>query len=523
MNAADKKKELASLLKARFTTIYVTTSEERRIQGSVIEIGKEQGYDVYLWSISNGMLKVGNSEAENIDDPTQALAYIEQAKVRGIFVLRDFEPFLEPIGANVMTIRKLRELSDDLANLKKNNAKAIIITATKLVLPDSLRSSTVVMDWPLPDREELRSAVVAVDEMFPPDFRSEMPKEKEALEALYTDIATSAQGLTLLEAQNAFALSAIKHRTLRADEVSAYKKQAVARDGLLEWIEPCGGLDEIGGLDLLKAWLLERKLGLTPAARAYGLPEPRGIACVGTPGSGKSLAAKATATAWNLPLIRLDFGALYGSLLGESEANLRKALRTIEAVSPAIVIADELEKGLGGSGPDGAAADGGTSSRILGTFLTWMQEKKTASFVFATLNRVEGLPPELLRAGRWDAVWYVGLPTWVERKAIFQVHLRKRNRKPELFDTGQLALETSGYSGAEIEQVVIDGMFRAFANQQREVVTQDLQAAASALVPLSKTAAEKIEAMRNWAKGRARMASAPESDLAEGGRFSALA
>lgn len=320
----------------------------------------------------------------------------------------------------------------------------------------------------------------------------------------------AALGLTKDEAEKVYRKASVTANRLTGEEVEiilSEKKQLIRRNGILEYIEDDGTLASVGGLEELKHWLTQRSNAFTERARSYGLPQPKGMLILGVPGCGKSLIAKTTARLWGLPLLRLDMGRVYdGSTVGKSEANLRAALKTAESISPAILFIDELDKAFGGAGGS-ADSDGGTSSRIFGSFLTWMQEKTSPVFVMATANRVERLPSEFLRKGRFDEIFFVDLPTAEERQDIFRIHLMKRRRAIDRFDLVQLANVCEGFSGAEIEQALVAAMYEAFA-QDREFTQLDIIAACRATVPLSKTMNEQVTALRDWARHRARPAAA---------------
>lgn len=291
------------------------------------------------------------------------------------------------------------------------------------------------------------------------------------------------------------------------DIILSEKKQLIRRNGILEYMEVDETIDSVGGLEELKVWLRQRANAFSEKAREYGLPQPKGMLILGVPGCGKSLIAKTTSRLWGLPLLRLDMGRVYdGSMVGRSEANLRNALKTAESISPAILFIDEMDKAFAG-GAGSSDSDGGTSSRIFASFLTWMQEKKSPVFVLATANRVERLPGEFLRKGRFDEIFFVDLPNAEERKEIFRIHLTKRRREIDRFDLEQLANICDGFSGAEIEQAIIAAMYEAFA-QGREFTQLDIIAASRATQPLSKTMQEQVTALRDWARQRARPAAA---------------
>ena len=317
----------------------------------------------------------------------------------------------------------------------------------------------------------------------------------------------AASGLTTIEAENAFALSFVQTRTIEPSVVAREKAQAVKKSGLLEIIETRESLESIGGLDSLKDWLLKRRDAFTPRAVEYGLPPAKGLLILGLPGTGKSLTAKVTAKVFGVPLLKLDAGRLYGGLVGQSESNLRSVIQTAEAIAPCVLWLDEAEKGLSGSKSSGST-DGGTSARVLGSLLSWMQEKTAPVFVVATANDVTQLPPELLRAGRWDQMFFVDLPQQMEREAIWTIQIRKHRRNPADFDTVQLARASEGLTGSEIEAVFVESLYEGF-DREAEPTDLDIARVLTEFVPLSKTMAEQITALRTWAKGRARFATSP--------------
>jgi SpoVK/Ycf46/Vps4 family AAA+-type ATPase len=323
-------------------------------------------------------------------------------------------------------------------------------------------------------------------------------------------LVKAALGLTQDEAEKVYRKAVVMHGRLSEAEVEivlSEKKQLIRRNGILEFIEEDETIDAVGGLEELKRWLSQRSGAFTERARAYGLPQPKGMLILGVPGCGKSLIAKTTARLWGLPLLRLDMGRVYdGSTVGKSEANLRSALRTAESLAPAILFIDELDKAFAGSAGS-SDSDGGTSSRIFGSFLTWMQEKRSPVFVMATANRVDRLPGEFLRKGRFDEIFFVDLPNINERMEIFEIHLKKRRRDISRFNLRQLAAACEGFSGAEIEQVLIAAMYESFA-QNREFTQLDILAATKATQPLSRTMMEQVVALREWAQQRARPAAA---------------
>jgi SpoVK/Ycf46/Vps4 family AAA+-type ATPase len=366
-------------------------------------------------------------------------------------------------------------------------------------VPIELEKEVVVLDFQLPDMAELNKVLTAHQEQNRGQRLTTEAREK---------LLRAALGLTKDEAEKVYRKAQVTTGRLTEDEVDivlSEKKQLIRRNGILEYIEEDETIDAVGGLEELKTWLTQRSNAFTERAREYGLPQPKGMLILGVPGCGKSLIAKTTSRLWGLPILRLDMGRVYdGSMVGRSEANLRNALKTAESISPTILFIDELDKSFAGSGGSGDS-DGGTSNRIFGSFLTWMQEKKSPVFVMATANRVERLPGEFLRKGRFDEIFFVDLPTPEERQDIFGIHLTKRREEIARFDLEQLAKMSDGFSGAEIEQAIVAAMYEAFA-QDREFTQLDIIAALKSTLPLSRTMQEQVTALRDWARQRARPA-----------------
>jgi hypothetical protein len=425
--------------------------------------------------------------------------------------MRDLAPWLVgPIG--MTTVRQVRNLARLLPTVPRDNAQALIVITSEANVPAELAGHATVIEWPLPDREEIAAILDAAVDGLPEELRV-----KAAPNGTRDSAIDAAIGLSGEEAQACYARSLVQHRRIDPATVAKEKKRIIARERVLEWYDPIpGGLDAVGGLDCLKEWLVSRKLAYSPAARAYGLPAPRGALLVGVPGCGKSLTAKAIATAWGVPLLRLDLGSLKSKFVGESEGNLRKALRVIEAIGRCVVWLDEIEKALAGATQ--GAADGGVSSDALGSILSWMQERSGEAFVIATANDATSLPPELLRKGRFDEIWSIDLPNRVERVEIAAAALRQHGRDPQRIDLPRIGDECEGFTGSEIAALVPDALYAAFADGEREIETRDLLKAAGTIVPLSKTAAEKIARLREWAAARARPATTPEGNAAPTGR-----
>lgn len=494
--------DVSALLRARNPLIWISTREEARVERLLFEAAAAASYEVRTWDIAQGTAGIdGKNPDANLRDPGDAMNVIrasaENGRSRIVWILRDLPVWLSgPPGAT--PLRQLRNLARFLPGVEREKAQAIIVVTPSSDIPAELANHATVIEWPLPDRAEIAAIFDAAIDSIPENMRADSVAAREAA-------IDSAIGLTGEEAASCFARSLVQLRKVDPAAVAKEKKRVIAREKVLEWFDPLpGGLDAVGGLENLKAWLVDRAEAYSPDARAYGLPAPKGAMLAGIPGCGKSLTAKAIATAWGVPLLRVDLGAIKSKFVGESENNLRKAFRVIETVGRCVVWFDEIEKAL--QGATSGSADGGVSSDALGAILSWMQERSGEAFVIATANDVEGLPPELLRKGRFDEVWWVDLPTLPERVEILGAALRSFKRTG-IVGLEDVAQETEGFTGSEIAALVPDALYRAFADGKREVTCTDLFAVAKKTVPLSKTAEEKIKKLRDWAKGRARPAS----------------
>lgn len=491
--------ELDIYLRARFTLLVVVTNEEERLLQKVkalCEQGKRSGL---AWDAAEGFqVLAGRSlTAPTARDPLTALEQIDKSEGDTLFVLKDFH---ESWG-NAQIKRKLRSVAQRL----KFTRKSILVTSPTSKLPDELKDEAVIVDFPPPDAAELEQVLNSL---------TQTPGVKINLTSLGREkLVQAALGLTTAQASRVFAKAIVASGALddrSIDLVTEEKKQIIREAEALEFYPVSETINDVGGLGVLKDWLRLRERAFSSQAREYGLPAPKGIALIGIPGTGKSLTAKMIGGLWRLPLLRLDVGSLFGSLVGESEERARRALRLAETVAPCLVWIDEMEKALAHGG-----LDSGTSTRVFGTILTWMQEKTAPCFVVATANDIASLPPELLRKGRFDEIFFLDLPTPAERKEIFSVHLRKRKRLPQDYDLEALAQASEGYTGAEIEQAVIDAMYLGFG-ESREFTTLDILSALHRQVPLSVSARETIGALRLWLReGRAQSASFVEAREAE--------
>lgn len=491
--------ELEVLIRARYPLLYVVSYEERRAEEILRGLAHRLSKRIYVWSLTRGYeppLAASSQEEPSrtkLAPEIEALVGLFRHEQDALYVLKDFHPFL----GDVRTVRLLRDLAPRL----HSSGRTLILLSPLLKLPPELEKEMTVIEMPLPTREEiaqrLREILLQVRDK--PGVQAEVSAQE------FDELVQAAQGLTMDEIENVCARSFVEHRKLTVAAILSEKQQIVRKSGVLEYYTPSETMADVGGLDLLKEWLRKRRSAFTQPAREFGLPAPKGVLLLGVQGTGKSLSAKAIASLWNLPMLRLDVGRVFGSLVGASEANMRLAIRTAEAIAPCILWIDELEKGFSGVQSSGMS-DSGTTARVFANFLTWMQEKRKPVFVVATANDVSLLPPELLRKGRFDEIFFIDLPNATEREQIFAIHLRKRQRNPEQFDLKALARATEGFSGAEIEQVVIGALFTAF-DAGRDLTQEDLMHEIKSVVPLSVMMREEIDELRTWAQMRTRPAS----------------
>jgi AAA+ superfamily predicted ATPase len=498
--------ELETLIRARYPILYVVTSEETRVQNLIIPIATKRQKKVFEWSCSTGLLPAGTSFQSQkhrnsaTKDPLTALDQVIDQVEPAIFVFKDFHPFLT--RNNFAVIRKLKDIALHL----KNSYKTIILISPILEIPLELDKEITLLSFPLPTREDLGMLLDGIIK----DLKDVQEVKIELDDAGRERLLQGALGLTLSEAENVFAKIIVKDGRLSGDdvqEVFAEKQQIIRKSGLLEYYTTSQTISDVGGMAVLKDWLLKRAAAFTEQARDFGLPAPKGVLLLGVQGCGKSLCAKAVSSLWQLPLLRFDMGRMFNSLIGSSEENVRKAIAVAESVAPAILWVDEIDKAFAGIQGSGSS-DGGTTARVFGTFLTWLSEKTTSVFVVATANDISQLPPELLRKGRLDEIFFVDLPAEEERTEIFRIHLTRRGRHPEDFDLKVLGAASEHFSGAEIEEAIISALYDAFY-AQHDLTMDDILQTMRQTVPLSRTMDEHLNRLRSWAEGRARPASAP--------------
>jgi SpoVK/Ycf46/Vps4 family AAA+-type ATPase len=458
---------------------------------------------LFTWTVTDGIVAVDTVRPTSVDpnarSPLKALEYIEQSRDAAIFCLKDLHLFVQDTRMldTIVLIRKLRDMVQPL----KESAKTIVLLSPVLRYPIELEKDVAVLDCSLPTREELAGALDRIVR----SVRERGDVHIDLDDVSRERVLKAAQGLTASEAENVFARSLVETRRFDLGVIIAEKKQLIRKSQVLEYFDAVEDMAYVGGMAELKGWLRKRGLAFTERARRFGLPEPRGLLLLGVQGGGKSLIAKSVSGLWKLPLLRLDMGKVFSEMVGSSEQNIRSALRLAESVAPCVLWLDELEKGISGVGSSNRS-DAGTAARVFGSFLVWMQEKTAPVFVIATSNDISSLPPELLRKGRFDEIFFVDLPDQDERREILSIHLARRHRDPLRFDLDRLAAETDGFSGAEIEQAIISALYDAF-EADRELTDADLWQNVRQTIPLSQTMKEQITALRNWARTHARSAS----------------
>lgn len=493
--------QIQDMLRAYYPVLYLTSFEYDRTKQKLRGIAKNlnKNYQFYEWNCVDGLRKKDLSDGkltliENNEDPEQLLKFITAQSEKDeaeIFILEDFHDFIEERNIKIL----LRQLAERLRFFRKH----IIIVSSVLTLPVELEKYVTVAELALPGRTDLEQVLLNVAKNTKVEIDDNLKKK----------LIDAALGMTVMEADLAFCLAAVKNNfdINSPRTVALEKEQIIKKSGLLDYFQVNEELRSVGGMDFLKNWLEKRKQAYDFKAQLWKLPEPKGLLLLGVPGCGKSLTAKCIASLWNMPLLRLDIGRVFQGIVGSSEDNIRRAIATAEAVAPCVLWIDEIEKGLSGVQSSGAT-DGGTTSRIFSTILTWMQEKTQPVFVVATANDISLLPPELLRKGRFDEIFFVDLPNEEDRKSIFSIHLAKKNQAPSNFGLEKLAKESVGFNGAEIEECVKEAMFAAYTENPNEPKLQiiHLLNAIKDTVPLSKTMKDQIDFLRKWAKSRAKQA-----------------
>ena len=523
----DALERLKVLLSSSTPIVVMETVEEMRAVRLVRAACSTLNLATFEWSIASGLVRCGSDVGElvpetnpfatghdqsgaqglyNSKEPAQALSNLEAMSVEAAFVLKDFHRHMD----DPVVVRRLRDVGQKFSV----NRRTVIITAPAITIPAELASLVEFLELPLPDKLRLRQIIDETSVRVGKSRTLKRTLDAPGLDAM----ANNLRGLTEEEAERAASQAIVTRYGITSDTVTDVlqaKKDMLRRSGMLEFIDTAeNGAPEnlagLGGLENLKRWLAQRRGTWEDAARDFGLEPPRGAIILGVQGCGKSMCARAIAGEWKLPLVKFDTAAIYDKYIGETEKRIQKVFRVAEGLAPCVFWIDELEKVFAGSGPDSASVDAGVSSRILAAFLSWMQDRKAPVFVAATCNNVTALPPELIRKGRFDELFFVDLPNQAERRQIFAIHLAKRKRNPADFDLDRIAAAAKGYSGAEIEAAVQTALYAAFASKQ-PVSTQGLLDALKATVPLSITRSEEIDELRDWARQRAVPASAADA------------
>ena len=497
---------LQTYLNAGYPGLAVISSEEARAEAEIASVCNSLNRQLHAWSSTEGLVDVGDGRVTACPDPLDALQLLDDlfanTNPRHVVLFRDLQLYMD--HTDPMLVRRLK----DTLRVAKANGHALILLGCRLKLPPELDHEITNVEFNLPGMTELGTVLDGII----------ASAKLEALNSAFREAALqSALGLTTTEAENAFALSVVESNGIDPKIVAREKARTLKKNGLVEVVEASTSLDDIGGLGLLKTWLTRRASAFSASAKAYGLPAPKGLLIVGIPGTGKSLTAKATASAFGLPLLRLDMGRVFGGIVGQSEANLRSVIQTAEAIAPCVLWIDEIEKGFSGSQSSGST-DGGTSSRVFGSFLSWMQEKQSPVFVVATANDVSKLPPEFLRKGRFDELFFVDLPDAQERAQIWDIVIKRNGRRSTDYDTTSLSRSCEQFTGAEIEAVFVEALHEAYA-EGKEPGPKEILQAMTRTVPLANLMDGQISALRQWAKGRAREAATRTTPARSGRRL----
>ena len=488
----NKHDELRLLINSRHPILTVETPEEERLEALLTDVAMELGVPLYEWSVTTGLSKAKGAPLYNSDSPEQAVANIALIQGDGIFLLKDFARYCD----NDKICRRLRDMAEKFRTVRRS----IVLTAAKMELPADLEADALPFQLGLPEAEDLLPGIKQV--------LSELNREQSISVTLdvaaMTQLAQNLLGLPEEEALRALRKSVLARGKADAgllDAVLETKRETLKTEGLIETVRRDASFVDVAGLRHLRDWIGKRKSALTPEGRRFGLVPPKGVLITGVQGCGKSLAARAVAGEWGFELARLDAGALYDKYVGESERRLHKALELAQKLAPLVLWIDEIEKAFASAGSSGDA-DAGLSQRLLATLLTWMQDRESGVFLAATSNNITVLPPEMLRKGRFDEIFFVDLPNAEVRGALFALHLKKRGRDASGFDLAKLAAASEGFSGAEIEQAIVSALYTAF-NAKQQLNTEILIAEVQSTQPLSVTRAEEVASIREWAKTRA--------------------
>lgn len=499
------KHKLQTYLRSGYAALYSITHEEDRTMQTITMQAKEIGFDVWSWTATTGLINPKGQMVEKMgdkktSDPGIALLAFLEVKAgknkdpegahisnKSVLVLKDFHLILKKNDPVMIRLVK------DCISIGRLTARSLIVMGCQLLLPAELEKEFTTIDFPLPTKDELM------------EIAKGLVSDKGTKVSDYEPILAAAVGMTTQEFADAAAASLTDHNTIDAAFIAQMKSQAIKKSGLLELVNPGVTFENLGGMHDLKAWISKRKFAFGKKAAAYGLPMGKGVILFGVMGAGKSFATRAIASELGCPLLRLDMGRLFGGLVGQSEENVRRVIAQIEAFGFCVLQLDEIDKGFAGM-VGGGGGDSGTTRRVIGTMLTWMAEKTSPVFIVATANDLTVLPPELLRKGRWDEMFFIDLPTDEERTEIWNVQIKMKGRDPKKFLVEPLVKATEGWTGAEIEALFVEGLYAGFADGEKEPTTPMLVELSENTVPLSKTMHEQISGLRDWADGRCRMA-----------------
>ncbi len=477
-------KELELNIKVRNTLIFIKTIEEFRLMKDLEKLSGRLNYQFKEWNFGDDQ------------KPLEFLKKINKDQNPTLYIMRDLNLFFKEDGVGLRLMSTLKNLK----NILKNQKKIIIVISSIRKIHESIKKDFLILDDPLPNYDNIKKAI--------DDFLQRNNLEQNLSESLKDRIILSSLGLTIDQVNKIFAKTIQKNKKLDEkclNQIIAEKKLVIGQNNVLDFYDVSETINNVGGLNQLKNWLKIRSKAFSQNAKDYGLPQPKGLLMLGVQGTGKSLTAKAVSSLWRLPLLKLDIGRVFGSLVGESESRIREAIKIAETISPCILWIDEIDKAFAGMG--GQQGDSGTSARVFGTLITWMQEKTKPVFIVATANDISKLPAEMLRKGRFDEIFFVDIPNEYEREEIFKIHIEKTQRDIQLFDLISLVEKSKEFTGAEIEQAIKDAMYIAFADSEREFTTDDILVSLQNTVPLSQMKKEQITELRNWAKESARMAS----------------
>jgi ATP-dependent 26S proteasome regulatory subunit len=488
---ADTLHDLALIIRSRFPVVQVETREETRIMKLLERVANLEGWPLFVWSVADGLKRVPRSDVvTQTYEFHDALRHIDKTPQNGLYTMLDAQPYFE----DPVNVRLLKEIAQEYYK----TARTMVFIGAALELPKDLAHMSARFCLPLPDAREIREIFREEAQLWQrQEGGGPLKGDQQAVELMVQHLS----GMCEEDARRLIREAIRDDGMINFDDVRRvlrFKRDMVGQGGLLEFEMDSGNFGEVGGLTGLKRWLELRRMAFSGDAARLGVDPPKGVLLLGVQGAGKSMAAKAIAGSWNVPLMRLDFAVLYNKFHGESERNLREALKQAEAMAPCVLWIDEIEKGLAS---DGGGSDGGVSRRLLGTVLTWMAERTAKVFLVATANDVTQLPPELLRKGRMDEIFFVDLPDAATRADILRIHLKKRKLDPAKFDLSQLAAAADGFSGAEIEQAIVAAIYEALAAKE-PLATAHVLAEIHRTRPLSVVMAEKVQWLREWAAGR---------------------